>query len=118
MVRQRVYRKVGEHRRKRLLHAGTPSAALTVHVLEDVENGEDLPVVGHQRLPHQVGRRHQVLQDLQGGADHLPVPGVQGVWKVEVRETGTQRGQRGTQSSQVNEQHQQMSVNGAFKPVI
>lgn len=63
-----------------------PSAGLTVHVLEDVENGEDLPVVGHQRLPHHVGRRHQVLQDLQGGADHLTVSGVQGVWKVKVRE--------------------------------
>lgn len=71
-------------------HADTPSVSLTVHVLEDVENGEDLPVVGHQRLPHHVGRRHQVLQDLQGGADHLTVSRVQGVWKVKVREKVTQ----------------------------
>lgn len=52
---------------------------LTVLVFEDVEDGEDLPVVGHQRFSHQVGRHHQVLQDLQGGADHLAVSGVQGV---------------------------------------
>lgn len=71
-------------------HADTPSVSLTVHVLEDVENGEDLPVVGHQCLPHHVGRRHQVLQDLQGGADHLTVSRVQGVWKVKVREKVTQ----------------------------
>lgn len=62
-------------------------ARLTVHVLEDVENGEDLPVVGHQRLSHHVGRRHQALQELQGGADHLAVPGVQGVCRAEGQES-------------------------------
>ena len=53
---------------------------LTVHVFEYVEYGQYLPVVGDQCLPHQVGRHHQVLQDLQGGADHLVVTGVEGIW--------------------------------------
>lgn len=56
--------------------------ALTVHVLEDVENGKNLPVIGHQSLAHHVVRHHQVLQDLQGGAHHLAVPRVQGVWRT------------------------------------
>lgn len=55
---------------------------LTVHVLEDVEDGEDLPVIRHQRLTHHVAGHHQVLQDLQGGADHLTVPRVQGIWRA------------------------------------
>lgn len=61
---------------------------LTVFVLEDVEDGEDLSVVGHQGLSHQLGRHHQVLQDLQGGADHLAVPGVQGVCRGKQRRRG------------------------------
>lgn len=68
-----------------MFHAGAPSVSLTVHVLEDVENGEDLPVVGHQRLARHVCRGHQVLQDLQRGADHLTVSCVQGVWRGKVR---------------------------------
>ncbi len=55
---------------------------LTVHVLEDVENREDLPVVGHKSLSHHFSRHHQKLQDLQGGADHLAVPRVQGIWRT------------------------------------
>lgn len=69
-------------------HADRPSAhtrgsQLTVHVFEDVENGEDLPVVGHQSFAHQVGGEHQVLQDFQGGTDHLAVPRVQGICKAK-----------------------------------
>lgn len=59
---------------------------LTVVVLEDVEDGEDLSVVRHQSFSHQLGRHHQVLQDLQGAADHLPLPGVQGVCKRQREE--------------------------------
>lgn len=78
------------------LLAGRSLAArwlLTVHVLEDVEDGQDLSVVRHQRLPHHVSGHHQVLQHLQGGADHLPVPGVQGVWGSRGR--GQRSGVRG-----------------------
>lgn len=96
----------GEKKKKRKLAAvtgdGRLAAAhggdsrrrrLTVLVLEDVEDGEDLPVVGHQGFSHQLGRHHQVLQDLQRGADHLAVPGVQGVCGGEERRRG-QSGRR------------------------
>jgi len=50
-----------------------------VLVLEDVHDGEDLAVVWDERLAHQVGGHHQVLQDLERGAQHLVVPHAQGV---------------------------------------
>ena len=76
---------------------------LTVHVFEYVEYGQYLPVVGDQCLPHEVGRHHQVLQDLQGGADHLVVTGVEGIWGRrgqggegrKMKEEGVQRQERG-----------------------
>lgn len=59
-------------------------SALTVHVFEDVEDGEDLSVVGHQGFSHRVAGHHQMLQNFQGGADHLAVPRVQGIWKAKI----------------------------------
>lgn len=50
---------------------------LTVVVLVEVEDGQDLPVVGHQCLSHHLCRRHQVLQYLERRADDRSVPCVQ-----------------------------------------
>jgi len=54
-------------------------SGVQVLVLEDVHDGEDLAVVWDERLAHEVGGDHQVLQDLEGGAQHLVVPHAQRV---------------------------------------
>ncbi len=51
--------------------------ALTVLRLEDVEYGEELPVVGHEGLPDVLARLDQQLQGLQSPAHDAGVPGVQ-----------------------------------------
>lgn len=56
---------------------------LTVHVLEHVEDGQDLSVVWHQSFSHHLSWHHKVLQNLQCGTDHLPVPCVQSIWERE-----------------------------------
>ena len=55
---------------------------LTVLVLEEVENREDLSEVGHQRLSHLVSRHHQMLKNFNHVAHHPMVPCVQSIWRV------------------------------------
>ena len=52
---------------------------LTVLVLENPENGEDLPEVGNQGLADPVFRHHQLLQGLHHVAEHLGDPRVQAI---------------------------------------
>ena len=63
---------------------------LTFLVLEQVENMEDLPEVGHKSLADFVSRLHQMLQDFHGGAHHLMVPRVQGICKGRTRQRSVQ----------------------------
>lgn len=56
----------------------------TVLILVDVEDGKDLSVVGDQSLSNHLSRHHQVLQDLQCGADDSGVPGVEGICRETV----------------------------------
>ena len=51
---------------------------LTVFVLEDVENGEELPVVGEEGLTNVLAGLDQELEGLQGPTHDARVPGVQG----------------------------------------
>lgn len=78
-------------------HAGS----LTVHVLKDVHDGEDLTVIGHQGLAHHVRRHHQVLQDLERHADDLPVPEVQGIY-TEGKEQATIRSMNSTTTRRID----------------
>mmetsp|Transcript_2172 Transcript_2172/g.5516 ORF Transcript_2172/g.5516 Transcript_2172/m.5516 type:complete len:483 (-) Transcript_2172:226-1674(-) len=52
-------------------------AQVLVLVLVQVEDGQDLAVVGHQRLAHQVSAQHQLLQQLQRDAHHAVVARVE-----------------------------------------
>mmetsp|Transcript_72987 Transcript_72987/g.176111 ORF Transcript_72987/g.176111 Transcript_72987/m.176111 type:complete len:245 (-) Transcript_72987:370-1104(-) len=52
-------------------------AQVEVPVLEDVEHGQDLAVVGHERLADHVARDDHLLQDLEDGADDLGIPCVE-----------------------------------------
>jgi len=54
-------------------------AFVNVLVFEDVEDGQDLPVVRHEGLPDAVGGDHEVLEDLERGADTGLLPRVEGV---------------------------------------
>lgn len=49
-----------------------------VGVAEDVEDGQDLPVVGHQGLADHVAAQHQLLDHLQHHRDDVGVARVQG----------------------------------------
>jgi len=53
-------------------------ADVSVADLEQVEDGEDLAVVGNEGLTDGVRAGHEGLQDLQGDRDDLNVTGVQG----------------------------------------
>jgi len=66
-------------------------ALLTVHVLEDVQDGEDLSVVRDQRLTHHLCWNNQVLQNLQCGADDLPAPRVEGICRQTQIDVETDR---------------------------
>ena len=61
---------------------------LTVLVLVDVEDGKDLSVVGDHGLSHHLSRHHQMLEDLQCGADDSGVPGVEGICRVGNERSG------------------------------
>lgn len=56
-------------------------ADVSVADLEQVEDGEDLAVVGHEGLTDGVRAGHEGLQDLQGDRDDLNVTGVQGDYR-------------------------------------
>ena len=49
---------------------------------EEVEDGEDLSVVGHEGLADGVGAGDEGLQDLQGDGDDFWVSGVQGSYRI------------------------------------
>ena len=53
-------------------------AQVLVLDFEEVEDGEDLSVVGHEGLANGVRAGDEGLQDLQGDGDDLWVSGVQG----------------------------------------
>jgi len=53
-------------------------AKVGIFCLEEVHDGENLSVVGHQSLSNGVGAGHECLQDLQGNANNLWVSRVQG----------------------------------------
>ena len=48
-----------------------------VALLEQVEDGQDLAVIGHQSLTDGLRAEHERLEDLQGDHDDLRVAGVQ-----------------------------------------
>ena len=48
-----------------------------VVVAEDVEDGQDLAVVGHQGLADHLARKDQLLDHLEHGGDYLRISGVQ-----------------------------------------
>ena len=50
----------------------------TVFVFEQVEHGQDLSVVWHQRLSDHLAAHHQLLQHLEHLAHDLVVTGVEG----------------------------------------
>ena len=52
-------------------------AQVHVAVFEQVEDRQDLSIVGHEGLTDGVGAEHQLLQDLQSNGDDLLVAGVQ-----------------------------------------
>lgn len=56
-------------------------ADVSVADLEQVEDGEDLAVVGYECLTDGVRAGHKGLQDLQGDRDDLYVTGVQGNYR-------------------------------------
>ena len=47
-----------------LLRVVDPVATVQIHVLENVQNRQDLAIVWHQRLAHHISGDHQMLQDL------------------------------------------------------
>ena len=51
---------------------------LTVIILEYVEYGQELPVIGNESLADILSRADQLLQRLQGSAHDRPITGVQG----------------------------------------
>jgi hypothetical protein len=51
----------------------------TISILEYVEDGKNLAVVGHQGLAYHVSWRDQSLDDFECGAHNLLVPGVEGI---------------------------------------
>ena len=52
-------------------------ADVLVALLEQVEDGQDLAVVGNQRLTNGLGAEDERLEDLEGDHDDLRVAGVQ-----------------------------------------
>lgn len=53
-------------------------AKVAVILLEEVHNGEDLTVVGHEGFTDGVTAGNEGLQDLEGNGDDLRVTGVEG----------------------------------------
>ena len=53
-------------------------AYVGVVIPENVQDGQNLPIVRHQGLPDHLPRQHQLLDHLQHRSDDLGVPGVQG----------------------------------------
>jgi len=53
-------------------------AKVGIFCLEQVHDGKNLSIVGHQSLTNSIGAGHECLQDLQGNADNLWVSRVQG----------------------------------------
>jgi len=58
-------------------------SALTVLVLEDVENGQKLSVVRHQGLADEIAWPGQLLEGLQGSAHHRSASRVEGHCQIE-----------------------------------
>jgi len=58
--------------------------------LEQVENGQDLSVVGHEGFTDGVGAEDQLLQDLQSNGNNFMVSGVQSGlnWDDQLRDNG------------------------------
>lgn len=54
--------------------------AVAIAVSEDIENGEDLPVVGDQGLADHVSAEDKFLDDFEHDCDDFRVSGVQGGW--------------------------------------
>ena len=52
-------------------------AHILVALLEQVENWQDLAVVGHKSLTNRLGAKHERLEDLERDGDHLAVTGIQ-----------------------------------------
>lgn len=50
----------------------------TILVLEHVEHGQELPVIGNEGLTDVLSRADQLLQRLQCAAHDRPITGVQG----------------------------------------
>ena len=63
-----------------LLRVVDSVAAVEVHVFENVQDGENLAVVGNQSFANDIGRDDEVLEDLQGRADGRSASRVQSVF--------------------------------------
>ena len=63
-----------------LLHCDAINLVSLVQVLglEEVHDGEDLTVVGHEGLADGVAARDESLQDVEGRRDDFSIAGVQG----------------------------------------
>jgi hypothetical protein len=57
--------------------------SLTIHVLKDVQDWQDLTVVGQQSFAHHLRRHNQMLENLERHTDDLSVSEVQGIYVVE-----------------------------------
>lgn len=57
-----------------------------VHVLglEEVEDGEDLSVVGYERFSDGVGAEDELLEDLEGHLDDFKIAGVKGGYNMKI----------------------------------
>ena len=63
-----------------LLRVVDSVAAVEVHVFENVQDGENLAVVGNQSFANDIGRDDEVLEDLQCRADGRSASRVQSVF--------------------------------------
>lgn len=52
-------------------------ASVAVAVAEDVEDRQNLAVVGHQCLAYHIPRKHQLLDHFQHGGDYLGISGIE-----------------------------------------
>ena len=55
-------------------------ALVQVLLLEEVHDGQDLAVVGHERLTNGVAAEDEGLEDVEGRGDNLVITGVQGLY--------------------------------------
>ena len=63
-----------------LLRVVNSISAVQVHVFENVQDWENLAVVGHESFAHNIGGDDKVLQYFQRRANRRPAPRVQGVF--------------------------------------